>query len=210
MKLKHSILAVGALIAAINAHAISLVVTSDVTSAVAGSATIDFDSAPPPAWSYTGGAEFNASISGITARPPGSTGDFWSVGITAGQTGPGIVTIAGGASYYGFLIGSPDGYNTVQFFDGGVLLGSYTGTDLVPPANGNQAVSKYVNVYAGAGETLTSVRFLSSSNAFETDNHAFVAAPIPEPSTYALMLAGLAAVAFIAKRRKATGDQLTA
>ena len=32
------------------------------------------------------------------------------------------MTIAGGASYYGFLWGSPDSYNTVSFFNGAALL----------------------------------------------------------------------------------------
>jgi hypothetical protein len=203
MRLKRSWVAMAALIAAFNAQALSVVVTNDLSSQVVGALIVDFDSAAPAEWSASGGGLFDTSIGGITARPAGSTGEFWSIGITEGQTGPGIVTIAGGASYYGFLYGSPDGYNTVQFFDGDVLLASLTGDDLIPPANGDQAISKYVNVFADADSAITSVRFLSASNAFETDNHAFLlAAPVPEPSTYALMLAGLAAMGFISRRRR--------
>jgi hypothetical protein len=33
----------------------------------------------------------------------------------------------------------------------------------------------------------------------------FVAAPVPEPETYAMLLAGLACIALIARRRKTTG-----
>lgn len=48
------------------------------------------------------------------------------------------------------------------------------------------------------------------SSVLRLSGVAQAAAPVPEPSTYALMLAGLAAVAFAAKRRRVTGDQLTA
>jgi hypothetical protein len=135
----------------------------------------------------------------VTAVPPGSTGNFWSVGPSGGQDGPGVVTLAGGASYYGFLWGSPDAYNTVSFYDGATLLASYDGSIAYPPANGDQSIGRFLNARAGAGESITSIVFTSTSNAFETDNHAIVA--VPEPETYALMLAGLAGIGFMVRRR---------
>lgn len=196
--IKHALAAAAAL-AAIQAHALSTTVTAGPTSAEFGAVTIDFDSAPPAGWSYSGGALFTTSIGGITAVPPGATGNFWSIGPSGGQDGPGLVTLAGGASYYGFLWGSPDGYNSVSFYDGATLLGSFTGAAVYPPANGDQSVGLFFNAFAGAGEKITRIEFGSSSNAFETDNHAVVA--VPEPETYALMLAGLGVLGFVARRR---------
>ncbi len=186
---------------ALQAHALTTTVTYGSTSAEPGAVTIDFDSAPPAGWSYSGGALFTSNIGGVTAQPPGSTGNFWSIGTSGGQDGPGVVALAGGASYYGFLWGSPDTYNTVSFYDGATLLGSFTGAAVWPPANGDQSIGRFFNAYAGSGETITSIMFTSTGNAFETDNHAVVA--VPEPETYALMLAGLTAVGFVARRRRA-------
>jgi hypothetical protein len=52
------------------------------------------------------------------------------------------------------------------------------------------------------GSGITSLSFTNSSSidAFEVAN--FSITPIPEPETYALMLAGLAALGFVSKRRK--------
>lgn len=56
----------------------------------------------------------------------------------------------------------------------------------------------YLNGLAGYSNTYD-VRVLASG----TNQDVVFAAPVPEPSTYALMLAGLAAVGFMARRRNA-------
>ena len=47
---------------------------------------------------------------------------------------------------------------------------------------------------------IASATFASSFDAFETTR--FTVMPVVEPETYALMLAGLAAMGFVARRRK--------
>lgn len=160
-------------------------------------------------YTYTGGALYNmdathSPISGITARPVGSAGNFYSVGTSpAAQTGPASVTFSAGLKYFGLLWGSPDTYNTVSFYNGSTLLGSYTGSVILNPANGNQSVAGYFNAFAQGNEMITRVTFASSTNALETDNHSYIAAaPIPEPETYAMLLAGLGMLGFAARRRK--------
>ena len=156
-------------------------------------------------YDYHGGALYNLAtspISGVTARPVGSVGNFHSVGTSpTAQTGPADVQFSSGLSYFGFLWGSPDAYNTVNFYNGQSLLGSFTGAAVLMPPNGDQTFSAYFNAFAGPNEQITRVTFSSTNNALETDNHAYIAA-IPEPETYAMMLAGLGLLGFAARRRK--------
>ncbi|MBC7917157.1 MAG: PEP-CTERM sorting domain-containing protein [Rhodoferax sp.] len=160
-------------------------------------------------YSFLDGALYNPSIStisGITARPIGSVDNFWSVGSDpAEQVGPGLINFTAGLSYFGFLWGSPDTYNTVSFYNGATLLGSVLGTAVLPPGSGDQSASTYFNFFAGPNEQITRVTFSSNQNAFETDNMAFIAAPVPEPETYAMLLGGLGLISLVLRRRKQQG-----
>lgn len=156
-------------------------------------------------YAYTGGGLYNFDNTsnlpaGTSARPVGSAGNFYSIGTNVGQQGPGSVIFDAAVSYFGFLWGSPDAYNTVSFYDGATLLGAFDGSAVLVPPNGNQSFSSYFNVFAGAGEAITRVEFSSTTNAFETDNHAFTAA-VPEPESYAMLLAGLGLLGAMARRR---------
>ena len=227
----YSSFAIGILVCGISssAHALTNSFTvGDFFSSVSGAYTVDFGdsgvnnnsfaslslpngSVDGMSYSYQGGALYNydssaTSFGGISARPMGSTGNYWSIGIRpAEHTGPGIVSFGSGVSYYGFLWGTPDAgaWNTVSFYDGNQLLGTYDGSAVRSPTGGNQPTSAYFNVFADAGETITQVRFSANRNAFETDNHAFaVTAPVPEPEIYAMMAVGMGVIAWAARKKK--------
>ena len=57
-----------------------------------------------------------------------------------------------------------------------------------------------MNIFATKpGEYFDRVTFISTTNAFETDNHAFRL--VPEPSSYAMMIAGLLFAGTVVRRR---------
>lgn len=207
-----TLIAAAIALGAVQAHAYTWSITGGAYSAQGGAQHETFDSLATDSHealdiAFTGGQLFNASASGVTARPPGSVGQFLSVGTSGDQTGPITMNLTSmPASYYGFLWGSPDAYNDVAFFDGASLLARLSGTDAfgAARANGFQGAvqgGQYFNFFAGAGHQITSVVFRSAGNAFETDNHATIAA-VPEPQTYAMLLGGLGVVGFVARRRR--------
>lgn len=128
-------------------------------------------------------------------------GNFLAVGPTAGQ--PATLTFTGGGlGYISFLWGSPDTYNvlTVTTTAGSQVFST---TLLGLPGDGNQSFSSYVQFSALGSSKILSLTFNNNpgQNAFETANYS-ITAPVPEPETYALMLAGLGVMGFMARRRR--------
>ena len=171
-------------------------------SAVAGAVTTTFNDGLQPA-GYTGGS-IRIGSDANHAAPPNDTSYYFAVGPTAGT--PATLSLGSLSQYFGFYTGSEDAYNGLDLLLGSTVLHSFTGTDFAAlrgdDANGNRENFVYVNIFAeNAGEYFDGLRFSSSVNAFESDNHAVLA--VPEPSEYATLMAGLLLMGFVVHRRRA-------
>ena len=122
--------------------------------------------------------------------PAGSTVASYSVLSTAnGFSNIGTISFAVPITSFTFLWGSPDSYNRLT--DGTVTV---TGSSF-SSGTGNNAESKLFTFVDALG--FTSLTFSTTGVAFE-----IAAAPVPEPETYALLLAGLGVGALLFRRRK--------
>lgn len=204
-------LAAAALIASSAASAASYSLTvggtvllnQGLTTSVAGATVVDFNSSLLNPAGYTGGAVKNGSSSGNWASPPNDTSNFYTVGPGAGQSTPGTVLLNSLSKYFGFYGGSPDTYNAIELWRDGTRLHTYSGSELATAAevqpNGNWGTGAYWNIWAlDASSYFNKILFVSSTNAFETDNHASLATPLPA----AAWLFGSALLGFVTLSRR--------
>jgi hypothetical protein len=171
--------------------------------AKAGSTVFDFNAGLPsdPHFSAAGSAFglYTGTLAGTAATPFGDSSQYYSTGL--GST---TITFDETTTYLGFLWGSVDGYNSIQFYDGDTLIGTIGGASILNPANGDQGIGGtfYVNFEVAGG--FDRVKLISNGFSFEIDDLAYGANyehQIPEPATGLLLGAGLVAMGYARRRR---------
>lgn len=147
----------------------------------------------------------NGSLSGKYAAPFGlSQPDQTNYVSVPNPFSTGSVTVGLGGmyDYFGLWWGSVDSYNTLSFLKAGVVVASFTGTQVVNPsaANGNQTAPS-TNIYVNFFDLpdFDSFKMTSTQYAFEVDNIAI--GRVPEPGTILLFGLGMLGMTIFGKRR---------
>jgi hypothetical protein len=136
----------------------------------------------------------------VSAPPPGDLTNY--------------ETITGGASAtlfsnkllkaVSFYIGSPDSFNSISF-EGPGYAKTLSGAGLFDPVvdfGGNQSIGRTIT-YTFAGAGVNKITFASDSNSFEFDNiRAATAGGVPEPTSWAMMIMGMAGLGGALRRRR--------
>lgn len=165
---------------------------------------VDFESPTLPAgYALTGAFAFAKGTSKISTAPAGDASTYLYVSSALSN---GIATLStANLSAVSFYWGSIDSFNSVD-----VLLkdGSFVTVrgGRFPPHNGAATLgttNRRVFFTADAGETITGLRFKSTNVAFEVDNVYGIVAGVPEPQSWAMLIAGFGMIGAASRRRRA-------
>ena len=159
-----------------------------------------------PSFTFTGGSLLTGTGAN-GAEPAGDATQYLSVlgnqTATLAHTGPGSIT---DLSVY---IGSLDSYNKITFYGTGAFSGageSLLGTDLTASPGGSHTdpLDNQRFNFTFTGGTVDEVAFYSGYNSLEIDN---IAAAVPEPGTWAMMMVGLGLIGFMLRNNRKPKNQ---
>lgn len=163
----------------------------------------------------------------VTFDAPEAVGYSWADGLsTATGTSPGVYAApAGNATVFGYVSsaitpnnatlstpklkeisfywGSIDTYNMVEVLGSSGVLFTVMGGDF-SAADGNQLVpgtNRRVTFAWDGANAITGLRMTSTGVAFEFDDFSAIA--VPEPATWAMLIAGFGMVGWASRRRRA-------
>lgn len=172
---------------------------------------VDFEK---PFAGLTGGTIYSKSAPGAAAPLKDKT---HFLGVTGSATLD-ISAVSTHFDSFSFYWGSVDPLNTVSVYNlKGALIYTYLGSSL-PSSTGSHSsptTNRRVFFTLGKGETLGKVRFSYPLAAFEIDDVAFggTSGTVPEPSVWAMAIAGFGIVGIAARLRRrprATAKAVTA
>ena len=179
------------------------------------SIVVSFDGPNAAGYSWSSGlATRCSSFSGAAMPAVGPGGTASCFGYVSSAINPNNATLSTpNLASISFYWGSIDTYNFVDVLGaGGATIFSIAG-GLLPPSDGNQGAAptnRRVNFVAGPGEIITGLRLTSTRVAFEFDSFAAADAinpgggAVPEPASWAMLLAGFGVVGVASRRRRRT------
>lgn len=202
--------------------ALGLAATLFVAGAANAAAVITFD--PAPAFSPTTGFTvihtFN-DLTGVTTdfgtvqiktppadnngAPPANSSPAGTPYLSVLGGGQATINLPAGTRAFQFDWGSADTYNTLTVVSSEGSFVFVPGSVEFPNAgDGNQSApgtnGLFTVVGDSTGETFLSITLASERNSFEIDNLA--TAVVPEPATWAMLVAGFGLVGFAMRRRR--------
>ena len=163
---------------------------------------VNFDAPNAAGYNWTAGTISTALGSTGNAATP--AGDVTTYGYVSSAVAPAFATLSTpNLRSISFYWGSVDAYNSLDVLGaGGSLLTTITGA-MMPADSGDQFIpgtNRRIFITAGLGQVITGLTFRSSGVAYEFDTIA--ASAVPEPQSWALLLAGFGMVGIAARRRR--------
>lgn len=178
--------------------------------------TFDGPSAPGIVNTTTGSVYTGpASVSGQYAAPAGTAPgtNYQAVQANSSSTFDFSNVYDDGRALGKFSLywGSIDLYNTLTFMKAdGTVVSSFTG-GAFPPADGSQpanVTNRRITFGFTQADAIAKVGFTSSQNAFEFDTIGIAA--VPEPASWAMLIAGFGLIGATMRRRRTTMNSVLA
>lgn len=160
----------------------------------------------------------NASIvqgdlNGQYAEPFGSNGSSY-LSVFGGGSATIADTSGAGYSSLSLYLGSIDTFNSIELLStAGAVIASYGGSAFLGGPSGDQGLpttNRLISFSREANDALFGgIRITSTTNSAELDNVRFsLVSPVPEPSTWAMMLVGFGLVGGTLRRRTKTQQRV--
>ena len=170
-----------------------------------GQGMIDLGTLPGNNWSFANGINASGQVAGtsqtMTGSPPGFVSQSNTQAFITGPNGQGMI----GLGTLGGSMSAANGVNDLGEVVGVSAISDGTSHAFVTGSNGIGMIDLNSLVTLSGGDYLDSAfaindngQILAGSNVGE----AYLLTPVPEPESYALMLAGLSLVGVAASRRK--------
>ena len=168
-----------------------------------GQTVVDtFDSSIARGYTFVGG-ELEQGTNDFAAAPAGDTSQYTAV--MKDQVA--LLHSDGDLASLSVYIGSIDSYNYIGFFDHSQFVAAFRGAQLVEDPSGDQlsASTNRLFDFDLGDQPVNTIAFGSTNYSFEFDNIAAqTVSGVPEPTTWAFMIAGIAGIGLMLRRTKQT------